>query len=98
MVPSMQMARSQEGVLEMKDTQDLWKDVNKDGKVTYEENAEGKGYEDEKASAASKNYDGMTSQTCAQIYRRISTDDRNSELSLIVYRALDEDDAKAYIR
>ena len=97
-IPSMQMARQQAGVLEMKDTQDLWRDVNKDGKTTYEENAEGKGYNDEKAAAMAVRYGEMSSETCKNIYNRISTDDRNSELSVIVYRALDEDDARARTR
>ena len=97
-IPSMQMARQQAGVLEMKDTQDLWRDVNKDGKTTYEENAEGKGYNDEKAAAMAARYGEMSSETCKNIYNRISTDDRNSELSVIVYRALDEDDARARTR
>ena len=91
-VPSMQMARNQAGVLEMKDTQDLWRDVNKDGKTTYEENAEGKGYNDEKASALAAKYNEMSSEKCANIYKRISTDDQNSELSVIVYKAIDEDE------
>jgi len=97
-IPSMQMARQQAGVLEMKDTQDLWKDVNKDGKITYEENAEGKGYNDEKAAAIAAKYGEMDSQKCAQIYNRISTDNHNSELTQIVYKALDEDDARARTR
>lgn len=91
-IPSMQMARQQAGVLEMKDTQDLWKDVNKDGQITYEENAEGKGYNDEKAAAMAVKYGQMDSQKCAQIYERISTDNQNSELTQIVYRAIDEDE------
>lgn len=97
-IPSMQMARQEAGVLEMKDTQYLWTDVNKDGRVTYEENAEGKGYNDEKAAAMAARYGEMDSQKCAQIYNRIKTDGNNSELTQIVYRALDEDDAKSYVR
>lgn len=98
MIPSMQMARQQAGVLEMKDTQDLWIDVNKDGKVTYEENAEGRGYEEEKARAMAAKYGEMDSQKCAQIYNRVSTDNQNSELTQIVYKAIDEDEAKVRVR
>ena len=97
-IPSMQMARQQAGVLEMKDTQDLWKDVNKDGKITYEENAEGKGYNDEKAAAMAAKYGEMDSQKCAQIYNRIKTDGNNSELTQIVYKAIDEDEARTRTR
>ena len=98
MIPSMQMARQQAGVLEMKDTQDLWIDVNKDGKITYEENAEGRGYEEEKARAMAAKYGVMDSQKCAQIYNRVSTDNQNSELTQIVYKAIDEDEAKVRVR
>lgn len=92
-IPSMQMARQQAGVLEMKDTQELWLDVNKDGTKTYDENAEGKGYNDEKAAAMAAKYNEMSSETCKNIYNRISTDDRNSELSIVVFKAIDEDNS-----
>ena len=97
-IPSMQMARQQAGVLEMKDTQDLWRDVNKDGSITYEENAEGKGYNDEKAAAIAARYGEMSSEKCAQIYNRIKTDGNNSELTQIVYRAIEEDNTKVRTR
>ena len=98
MIPSMQMARQEAGVLEMKDTPEFWLDVNKDGQVTYEENAEGRGYEEEKARAMAAKYGEMDSARCAQIYSRISSDDVNSELAQLCINAINEDTSRVRIR
>lgn len=83
-INSMQLARG--GALEMKDTPMYWKDVNGDKVITYEENAEGEAYENEKANAED------IANECLAIFNKIDSNNPDNELNRVVYRALDEDE------
>ena len=84
-ISSMQLSRS--GALEMVDTEELWTDVDSDGKVTYEENAEGEDNEKEK-KVASINKDELLA-----IFNSVDINNENAPLTQATYKAIDEDEA-----
>ena len=100
-IPSMQLARggaleniaaesefqevNENGEVVTKKVKELWIDVNGDGKITYEENAEGEDYEKEK-KVASVNKDELI-----EIFNSVDINNENAPLTQATYKAIDED-------